>query len=63
MLMLVMVVMIVVRMTAGKSGATCRHAADANITNNDSAASYRTLMMVVVVLMLKTVDTGDDNEY
>jgi len=22
-----------------------------------------TLMMVVVVLMLKTVDTGDDNEY
>ena len=41
MLMLVMVVMIVVRMTAGKSGATCRHAADANITNNDSAASYK----------------------
>ena len=40
-LMLVMVVMIVVRMTAGKSGATCRHAADANITNNDSDASYK----------------------
>ena len=64
MLMLVMVMMIVVRMTGDKSGGTCRHAASLiPIITIPMLHIKITLMMMVVVLMLKTVDTGDDNEY